>query len=1363
MLRVQSHRKSILLQGHAQKLHLPQLPGRYTLRLEGLRTALPTTDPAVDPNRYFSSKAQRYCTGSCLKTLRAEEEGVLSSSSRAGRVPASPHPRRLPPPASMLGYNPTFKPPTSAQQPGRSPSPPRKYVEPLSPARPHPIEPVFNYPALNNHINFSVRAEQLPAATPRTRNKSVSYESEEQTYNATPRTRHRSSTIEQLAEAALATSPRYHAHSSGGPNSHSCAPPVHSEPPHKRSRSELLPSPLIAQYASRPATSYENSAWHNLPMQHAQHAQHGEPVYDRRVEEAALLLNFRTGGWTTPKVPPPTCPGPLIAPNAPRPHANSFPQDAHQPRPVELAASAALLPPFKPQDSFHPRPTLPSPQQTTVDSHSSANDESDKLEDTIANSLGTAEHALQFDVEMQDAPRQIQTQTPPNEDISRAQSTDLAPSETSDTAATKAKRGGQKGKARATGGRKSIAEKAASRRVAARKKTPDASKARSNASVLPVHDFVDVHELNRNRRKSVSDLAVTERDAATTHRAQSVPRDTPMIVRSVSPVKVPTRRKAKDNVEITCAGCATAREAKHLNGELDEWISCNGCKKWFHVDCAGFKKAIEVRDVDKYFCTTCEPTHGKTTYVRKSTRAHASVDYAELQRGVLKTSEEDNEHHYIQPIKDGTFQFDPESFPRMRPELVTRDIFERSGTFTEPICIPAAWNPRPWLQDHASAETQEGEGDGTTANGGMKSWSAMQPDEYEYDAVPDDGQDRLGMVMPEELTVRQVCNLVGPDTPLDVIDVKTQNSGSKWTLARWADYYEEAGDDKPIRNVISLEVSQTKLGRLLRRPKIVRDIDLQDDVWPRKEIDLGKWPKVQYYCLMSVADSYTDFHIDFGGSSVYYHILKGKKTFFFIPPKAKHLKAYEEWNDSPQQNYTFLPNITKECYRVNLSEGDTMLIPSGWIHAVWTPETSLVIGGNFLTRMSFQNQFKVVDIEKANETPMKFRYPYFQKIMWYTAIKYLKEDPLPDAVSQLLHDGKRFERQQPVWADFDGDLAANDPRPGAKNTRYYGQAELDGLPDLVTFIFHTVMLVMGRVEGISADRIKRVNASIPKGHGEPLEVAKTFALWVAWKRNEDPPAWAHPDAVLPNSKEGLPKKLSARALKDLERKEAIAAWRLAPDRQSARVKSNATATASGSAHSHGPTAIVSTSTPDRENTHHQNLSSHHQTPSQIQTNQTYAHQTMPTQASPVATPMNLMVGGLPHLSSPKTSVLGPKRVACDACRKRRIRCKHKDMVLQTSPNGSSMHYMSPDAQYNGHEMHDDIVVKLATDGGHGLAPSGVQSQPLPGTNAYVNAHIPMAVNGVAIFDPSKRGRTKACYECRKSKVQSCLHLVQSFY
>ena len=33
-------------------------------------------------------------------------------------------------------------------------------------------------------------------------------------------------------------------------------------------------------------------------------------------------------------------------------------------------------------------------------------------------------------------------------------------------------------------------------------------------------------------------------------------------------------------------------------------------------------------------------------------------------------------------------------------------------------------------------------------------------------------------------------------------------------------------------------------------------------------------PQVSKYCLMGVKDSYTDFHADFGGTSVWYHVMR---------------------------------------------------------------------------------------------------------------------------------------------------------------------------------------------------------------------------------------------------------------------------------------------------------------------------------------------------------------------------------------------------------------------------------------------------------------------------------------------------------
>ena len=1268
----------------------------------------------------------------------------------------------------MDAWNTTFKKPAGPPiQRLRSPSPPRKYVEPLSPSKPRPIEPQFNYPAVDPTVNYTVRPEQAYATTPKPKAQGISHKSSH---------KRTSSSIDALAEAALAVSPSYQSHSrnsSGTPqqNGYGYAQQYSpsygaSEPPHKRARSELLPSPQVGAYASRPATSYDHS--HAWPYNSSRSTGH---AYDSRVEDAALLLNFRTGGWpSNSAMSPPQAP---TQPATQRPHANSFPRASYHHRPAEAAplSHVPLLPPFSPHNAQQPRPPLPTPQQTVDGAKASP-----KVYDEHDNEI--AEDVLMTDAQESTEPKAgnaanqatVHTQTPWDDTASRAESTDVAPSEASDN--LKSRRGWPKGKLRGAS-KKTIGEKAASKRAATRKKTPDAAKSAKKIGKGAVTEPADKLAASQ-RRKSASEATLGNQsvDAEATTRAQSVPRDVSMLIRELSPAKV-GRKQAKVSSDTVCAGCSTTRESKAANSEMDEWISCNGCKKWFHIDCAGFKKAHEVRDVDKYFCTTCEPQHGKTTFVRKSARAHASVDYAELQRGVLKTSEESMEHHYIQPIKDGSlFPFDPESFPRMRPEMVTRDFFERSSTFVEPICIPADWNPRPW--NERAGKSMDYDKAATAGLAPETATADLLPEEFEYDSVEDAGQDKLDMVMPEGLTVRQVCNLVGPETPLDVIDVKTQNSGGpKWNLGRWADYYEEDGDEKAIRNVISLEVSQSKLGKLLRRPKIVRDIDLQDSVWPQEETDKGKWPKVQYYCLMSVADSYTDFHIDFGGSSVYYHILKGKKTFFFIPPKPKHLKAYEEWNESPQQNYTFLPNITKECYRVDLSEGDTMLIPSGWIHAVWTPETSLVIGGNFLTRMSYKNQFKVVEIEKANRTPMKFRYPFFQRLMWYTAIQYLQSDPLPPSVSQLFYEGEKFYRTAPIWQDFDGTTRLSDTPAETRNARYYSQAELDGLPDVVNYIFKTVMIVLGLVEGTSADQMKRVNASTPKGHGEPLEVAKTFALWVAWKRgNEDPPAWAHPDALLNNIKEeGPPKKLSARAIKELERKEAIAAWRLVPDRQSVRVMSKVAAAAAAA------TNGSATSSPAPPPSRELDPSEHHQ-------HQAFAHQNHQYEATSMP-PSALMMASSPgqYVSTPKTSVLGPKRVACDACRKRRIKCKHKDLVVQTAPNGfHQVNGIAQDGSFQSNlapELHDNITVTppqrpygssmhgQQDDGSaqtNGFYSNGLNGNaqanghgPLPGTNAYVNANIPMTMNGVPIFgEVAKRGRTKACFECRKSKVSTCL-------
>lgn len=234
----------------------------------------------------------------------------------------------------------------------------------------------------------------------------------------------------------------------------------------------------------------------------------------------------------------------------------------------------------------------------------------------------------------------------------------------------------------------------------------------------------------------------------------------------------------------------------------------------------------------------------------------------------------------------------------------------------------------------------------------------------------------LGLRVPTtNFTINDVRMCVGSRRLLDVMDVNTQKN-VEMTMKEWQRYYEDSNKDK-LLNVISLEFSHTKLENYIQTPTIVRQIDWVDCVWPRhlKEAQTEStnlledmmYPKVQKYCLMSVKGCYTDFHVDFGGTSVWYHILKGSKVFWLIPPTERNLQLYEQWVLSGKQSDIFFGDTVEKCCRIQLQEGNTFFIPTGWIHAVYTPCDSLVFGGNFLHSFGIEKQLKTAQVEDVTK------------------------------------------------------------------------------------------------------------------------------------------------------------------------------------------------------------------------------------------------------------------------------------------------------------------------------------------------------------------------------------------------------------
>ncbi|KAH7889882.1 hypothetical protein F5I97DRAFT_1848318 [Phlebopus sp. FC_14] len=393
--------------------------------------------------------------------------------------------------------------------------------------------------------------------------------------------------------------------------------------------------------------------------------------------------------------------------------------------------------------------------------------------------------------------------------------------------------------------------------------------------------------------------------------------------------------------EDTCPACKDRRDSEPDAVSKESWIRCDACKTWYHWVCAG--NGGDPETIDKWYCQTCvsqKPSRVITFKppARKSSRKRTQLDYASLNSGVESDPSKWLRVIQSKPIKEDEFR-------RMKGADVGIEWLENDeDAMREPIVI--------------------------------------------------EKPDGLGMKMPDtDFTVSDLADIIGHETPVEVIDVASQSTSPGWNVGRWAEYYnkEPSARDK-IRNVISLEISGTELANQVLPPRLVRELDWVEKYWPSTRRGKGHaYPKVQLYCLMGVASAWTDWHIDFAGSSVYYHILHGIKVFYFIRPTPANLAAYERWSGTELQSNVWLGDMVDEVVKVTLRAGNTMIIPTGWIHAVHTPVDSLVFGGNFLHSYNVGTQFKVHDIEKVTHVPKKFRFPFFARLCWYVGDKYLRD------------------------------------------------------------------------------------------------------------------------------------------------------------------------------------------------------------------------------------------------------------------------------------------------------------------------------------------------------------------------------------
>ncbi|KAM9860034.1 lysine-specific demethylase phf2 [Aulostomus maculatus] len=352
-------------------------------------------------------------------------------------------------------------------------------------------------------------------------------------------------------------------------------------------------------------------------------------------------------------------------------------------------------------------------------------------------------------------------------------------------------------------------------------------------------------------------------------------------------------------------------------------IECDACKDWFHGSCVGVDED-DAPDIDIYHCPNCEKTHGKSTLKKKKNWSKhdtgQSTDIKAVQNG---------SQVFIKELRSRTFPSADDVVVKLSGSQLTMDYLEENS-FNEPILVPK--------------------------------------------------KDGLGMCMPAPtFYISDVENYVGPDVGVDVIDV-TRQTDSKMKLKEFVDYYYST-NRKKVLSIINLEFSDSRMNNMVESPQIVRRLSWVENYWPDNAL-LGK-PKVTKYCLICVKDSYTDFHIECGGASVWYHVLKGEKIFFLIKPTSANLSLYERWRSSSNHSEMFFADQVDKCYKCPLKQGQTLFIPSGWINAILTPVDCLAFSGHFVHNLSVEMQMRAYEIEKRLKVKTLTPFPNFETACWY--------------------------------------------------------------------------------------------------------------------------------------------------------------------------------------------------------------------------------------------------------------------------------------------------------------------------------------------------------------------------------------------
>jgi len=129
------------------------------------------------------------------------------------------------------------------------------------------------------------------------------------------------------------------------------------------------------------------------------------------------------------------------------------------------------------------------------------------------------------------------------------------------------------------------------------------------------------------------------------------------------------------------------------------------------------------------------------------------------------------------------------------------------------------------------------------------------------------------------------------------------------------------------------------------------------------------WPNASVFLLISMQGTSMGYHLDLWATAVFYLVLWGQKMFVVAPPTPSNLRAFQAWQQGDERaGVGEFPAKLEGAKLLTLTQGQSLMLPSGWIHAVFTPEDSCVLGWNWQPKEQLPAMLSVVRADWGPKT-----------------------------------------------------------------------------------------------------------------------------------------------------------------------------------------------------------------------------------------------------------------------------------------------------------------------------------------------------------------------------------------------------------